>query len=213
MFWACDKSLSQNCKTITLSNNLQTEKNAPSNHFVSVSGRFVKDGVSYSINTDDPVVLGNTITDDYKFANDMGITDVEIIRGVSGWWRTSSAFTIVQAYKYFTINNITNFVVKLYLGAFGKTVVTTCTLFNITSYNSFAQSPQIYQFFFIYYSGWYFIQKTKKKLSLFLLCLCVLMITLHNVYSTLNDYVQYIYSHNNRIASLASHSQWKPKLT
>ncbi|XP_052240483.1 adenosine deaminase-like isoform X2 [Dreissena polymorpha] len=44
--------------------------------------QFVKDGVSYSINTDDPVVLGNTLTDDFKFAGDMGLTDEEIIRGI-----------------------------------------------------------------------------------------------------------------------------------
>ncbi|KAH3740202.1 hypothetical protein DPMN_046900 [Dreissena polymorpha] len=44
--------------------------------------RFVKDGVSYSINTDDPVVLGNILTDDFKFAGDMGLTDEEIIRGI-----------------------------------------------------------------------------------------------------------------------------------
>lgn len=43
----------------------------------------MKDGVNYSINTDDPVVLGNTLTDDYKFAQDMGLTDEDIIRGVS----------------------------------------------------------------------------------------------------------------------------------
>ncbi|KAL4218106.1 hypothetical protein ACF0H5_022842 [Mactra antiquata] len=43
---------------------------------------FVKHGVNYSINTDDPVVLGNTLTDDYKFAQDMGLTDNDIIRGI-----------------------------------------------------------------------------------------------------------------------------------
>jgi adenosine deaminase len=43
----------------------------------------VKDGINYGINTDDPVVLGNTLTDDYKFAQDMGLTDDDIIRGVT----------------------------------------------------------------------------------------------------------------------------------
>ncbi len=51
--------------------------------------RFVKDGVSYSINTDDPVVLGNTLTDDFKFAGDMGLTDEEIIRGVMCFMHSS----------------------------------------------------------------------------------------------------------------------------
>ena len=44
--------------------------------------RFVKDGVNFSINTDDPVVLGNTLTDDYKTAKEMGLTNEDIIRGV-----------------------------------------------------------------------------------------------------------------------------------
>jgi hypothetical protein len=45
--------------------------------------------VSYSINTDDPVVLGNTLTDDFKFAGDMGLTDEEIIRGVMCFMHSS----------------------------------------------------------------------------------------------------------------------------
>lgn len=44
--------------------------------------KFVRDGASYSINTDDPVVLGNSITDDYKHAQDMGLSDKDIIRGI-----------------------------------------------------------------------------------------------------------------------------------
>jgi len=42
----------------------------------------VKDGANYSINTDDPVVLGNTLTDDYKFTQGMGLSDKDIIQGV-----------------------------------------------------------------------------------------------------------------------------------
>ena len=44
--------------------------------------RFVKDGVNYSINTDDPVVLGNTLTDDYDTAREMGLSYNDIVRGV-----------------------------------------------------------------------------------------------------------------------------------
>ena len=43
----------------------------------------MKDGVNYSINTDDPVVLGNSLTDDYKTAKEMGLSNQDIIRGVS----------------------------------------------------------------------------------------------------------------------------------
>lgn len=53
--------------------------------------QFVKDGVNYSINTDDPVVLGNTLTDDYKFAQDMGLSDEDIIRGIFNAVRSSFA--------------------------------------------------------------------------------------------------------------------------
>lgn len=53
--------------------------------------QFVKDGVNYSINTDDPVVLGNTLTDDYKFAQDMGLTDEDIIQGIFNAIRSSFA--------------------------------------------------------------------------------------------------------------------------
>lgn len=45
--------------------------------------QFVKDGANYSINTDDPVVLGNTLTDDFSFAQDLGLSDEDIIKGVS----------------------------------------------------------------------------------------------------------------------------------
>lgn len=53
--------------------------------------QFVKDGINYGINTDDPVVLGNTLTDDYKFAQDMGLTDDDIIRGIFNSVRSSFA--------------------------------------------------------------------------------------------------------------------------
>ena len=50
----------------------------------------MKDGVNYSINTDDPVVLGNTLTDDYQTVKEMGLTNQDIIRGVSVYFE---AFT------------------------------------------------------------------------------------------------------------------------
>ena len=56
--------------------------------------RFVKDGVNYSINTDDPVVLGNTLTDDYKTVKEIGLTNQDIIRGVSVYFE---AFTNLEA--------------------------------------------------------------------------------------------------------------------
>lgn len=43
---------------------------------------FVKDGVNFSLNTDDPVVLGNTLTDDFKVATDMGLSNDDIIKGI-----------------------------------------------------------------------------------------------------------------------------------
>ena len=43
----------------------------------------MQDGVNFSINTDDPTVLGNSMDEDYKACNDMGLTDNDLIKGVS----------------------------------------------------------------------------------------------------------------------------------
>ena len=45
--------------------------------------RFVRDGVNYSVNTDDPMVLGNNMTDDYRTVKEMGLSDNDIIKGVN----------------------------------------------------------------------------------------------------------------------------------
>lgn len=52
---------------------------------------FVKDGVNFSINTDDPVVLGNTLTDDYHVAKRMGLSNKDIIKGIFNAARSSFA--------------------------------------------------------------------------------------------------------------------------
>ena len=57
-------------------------------YITSILYRFVKDGVNYSINTDDPVVLGNTLTDDYQTVKEMGLTNQDIIRGVSVYFES-----------------------------------------------------------------------------------------------------------------------------
>lgn len=43
---------------------------------------FVRDGVNFSINTDDPTVLGNNMDEDYKACNEMGLTDNDLIKGI-----------------------------------------------------------------------------------------------------------------------------------
>lgn len=43
---------------------------------------FVRDGVNYSVNTDDPMVLGNNMTDDYRTVKEMGLSDNDIIKGI-----------------------------------------------------------------------------------------------------------------------------------
>lgn len=52
---------------------------------------FVKDGINFSINTDDPVVLGNTLTDDYQVARRMGLSTNDIIIGIFNAARSSFA--------------------------------------------------------------------------------------------------------------------------
>ena len=51
-------------------------------YFLFSSHSFVRDGVNFSINTDDPTVLGNNMDEDYKACNEMGLTDNDLIKGV-----------------------------------------------------------------------------------------------------------------------------------
>ncbi|KAL5013266.1 hypothetical protein ScPMuIL_007536 [Solemya velum] len=53
--------------------------------------KFVKDACNYSINTDDPIILDNNLTDDYETALDMGLTEDQVITGIFNAARSSFA--------------------------------------------------------------------------------------------------------------------------
>ena len=52
------------------------------------TSRFVKDGADFSINTDDPMVTGRTLTDEYELVRDMmGLTWAQMVKAVSSFVR------------------------------------------------------------------------------------------------------------------------------
>ena len=86
----------------------------------------MKDGVNFSINTDDPVVLGNTLTDDYHVAKRMGLSNKDIIMGVSNILLLNICFfSIFPLYFCRFVRNGANFSINT-----DAPIVTGCTLAN-----------------------------------------------------------------------------------
>ncbi|XP_060074914.1 adenosine deaminase-like [Ylistrum balloti] len=53
--------------------------------------RFADEGVNFSLNTDDPIILNNALADDYVLANKMGLSDEQIINSIFNAARASFA--------------------------------------------------------------------------------------------------------------------------
>ncbi|XP_069106458.1 adenosine deaminase-like [Argopecten irradians] len=51
--------------------------------------KFAEDGVNFSLNTDDPIILDNTLDDDYVLAGKMGLSDEQIIQSIFNAARAS----------------------------------------------------------------------------------------------------------------------------
>ncbi|OWF49310.1 adenosine deaminase-like [Mizuhopecten yessoensis] len=60
--------------------------------------RFANEGLNFSLNTDDPIILDNMLADDYLMAGQMGLSDEQIIKSIFNAARASFA-TVEQRKK------------------------------------------------------------------------------------------------------------------